>query len=174
MESNLFDLLNEYQMFTRTTAQYPEDMALAYTRLGFVGELGEIANKYKKVIRGDYTFETIKEDLVKELGDALWYLARYADALDYRLSWVFRKIEGRTYISFSSHSNIPNYIEDINKNFSDIVYTANESLLQWVGYRFAELCNDAGTDLLTVLQLNQKKLQDRLERNVIKGSGDNR
>lgn len=50
--------------------------------LGLVGEAGEVAEKYKKIIRdkkGELTNGDIQE-LVKELGDVLWYtamLARY-------------------------------------------------------------------------------------------------
>jgi len=45
------------------------------------GELGELANKIKKVERGDYTLEEMKEDLGKELADVQTYL----DILAFRI-----------------------------------------------------------------------------------------
>ncbi len=44
--------------------------------LGLVGESGEVAEKFKKIIRdqqGVLTPET-KKEIVKELGDILWYI----------------------------------------------------------------------------------------------------
>jgi len=53
--------------------------------LGLVGEAGELADKYKKIIRDkDSTIgESDRAELNKELGDVLWYvatLARYLGA----------------------------------------------------------------------------------------------
>ena len=40
-----------YQSLARTTAMYPEDMAVVYPTLGVAGESGEIADLVKKAIR---------------------------------------------------------------------------------------------------------------------------
>lgn len=47
-----------------------------YWVLGICGEAGEIADKFKKVIRdrGGYIDEQFKEDVMLELGDVLWYI----------------------------------------------------------------------------------------------------
>jgi len=107
------ETLNYYQSSAVDTAIYPKKAELEYLTLGLSGEAGEIANKVKKILRGDKEFDEVaKKDLAAELGDVLWYLAVLADALDVRLSQV-------------------------------------------------------ATD-------NIRKLMDRKERNVLKGSGDNR
>lgn len=86
------DSFKEYQAFTRTTAIYPEvgsgeDIALAYVSLGLAGEAGELANKVKKIVRdGEYDAEA----LAAELGDTLYYLARFADELGTSLNLVAR------------------------------------------------------------------------------------
>lgn len=76
---------DEYQAFTRTTAIYPQHLALPYLTAGLAEEAGEVAGKYKKSIRDGWTAEKFEEQVVAELGDVLWYLARYADELGFSL-----------------------------------------------------------------------------------------
>lgn len=95
-----------YQEWTRETAKYPKGVAefepsVAYLALGLAGEAGEVANKYKKVIRDKSGIidSDGKKDLVSELGDVLWYVARLADELGYSLEAVatlnIDKLQGR-------------------------------------------------------------------------------
>ncbi|MGI6341259.1 MAG: nucleoside triphosphate pyrophosphohydrolase family protein [Minisyncoccales bacterium] len=76
---------NEYQQKARQTAIYPnKDNNFIYPTLGLVGEAGEVAEKIKKVIRdnnGIITQEK-KEEIKKELGDVLWYIANLAYELN--------------------------------------------------------------------------------------------
>ncbi len=106
--------IKTYQEWTEKTAIYPKDAGIAYTILGLAGEAGEVAGKYKKVIRDNngVLTEDRKDQLIDELGDVLWYCARLAEEL--------------------------------------------------------------GISLEEVLQRNHDKLEDRLARNVIQGSGDKR
>ena len=76
---NVMMTFDEYQTAAASTALYPKEMGLAYTALGLAGEAGEIANKVKKVIRGDSIDpEALRKDLAKELGDVLWYVSQVA------------------------------------------------------------------------------------------------
>jgi len=83
--------LDEYQgaivgFDTNATGRYDlRDGTYVDKILGLVGEAGEVADKYKKIIRDRAS--VISDDdraaLVKELGDVLWYvatLARYLGA----------------------------------------------------------------------------------------------
>jgi NTP pyrophosphatase (non-canonical NTP hydrolase) len=80
--------LNQYQEAARNTAVYPTDMGLIYTTLGLVGESGEVAEKVKKMIRDGKTLKECRADLVKELGDVLWYAANVAHELNITLEEV--------------------------------------------------------------------------------------
>jgi NTP pyrophosphatase (non-canonical NTP hydrolase) len=72
---------DEYQALTGNTASYPQENALLYEALGFVGEAGEVANKLKKVLRGDKTVDQVRESVLDEIGDTLWYAARLCRTL---------------------------------------------------------------------------------------------
>ncbi|WP_216646146.1 MULTISPECIES: nucleoside triphosphate pyrophosphohydrolase family protein [unclassified Marinobacter] len=72
--------MNDYQEKTSATAIYPKDKALEYLTLGLVSEAGEVAGKVKKFLRGDYD-ELPREDLEKELGDVLWYIAQLCEVM---------------------------------------------------------------------------------------------
>ncbi len=84
---------NSYQGKTAKTAIYPNDtqmLAVTYTALGLANEAGEVAGKIKKAMRDDNMEITNekREQLVGELGDVLWYLARLADELNVDLDLV--------------------------------------------------------------------------------------
>ena len=81
--------LNEYQQAALETAVYPEEFRIIYPTLGMAGEAGEVADKVKKVIRdyGSFTSER-KREIVKEIGDVLWYCATLANDLGYSLEGV--------------------------------------------------------------------------------------
>ena len=76
---------NEYQEEASKTAIYPEQYKVVYPALGLAGEAGEVAEKVKKHIR-DGVLNV--DDLKKELGDVLWYLAAIASDLGLNLDDV--------------------------------------------------------------------------------------
>ena len=81
--------LNEYQKETRKTdlgtgPEHNISPTWLYYVLGLGGETGELLEKIKKHFRDDYGVWTDerKDQVVKEAGDVLWYLARLLDVLD--------------------------------------------------------------------------------------------
>lgn len=102
--------LNEYQILA---AEYRLVEAPPIERiLGFQEEVGEVCGVLKRYHRDSIPYPETRGDLVKEMGDVLWYLSAVA--------------------------------------------------------------KDWNIDLETIAQVNLLKLQDRKERNMLKGSGDNR
>lgn len=99
------ETFDAYQEGVARTAIYPEHgsgsvMALSYLGLG-LGEVGEIQGKIKKIMRdeGSWVTPEKREELLFEMGDALWYLTRLADELGASLGLVaalnLGKLEGR-------------------------------------------------------------------------------
>lgn len=86
--------LNDYQTAALRTAN-PRDKKneVFHLLLGLSGEAGEIGEKAKKIVRDhDSDFSKLDiDDLTKELGDVLWYVAVLADHFDIKLDDVGSK-----------------------------------------------------------------------------------
>jgi len=84
----------EYQQLALRTA-HPKTKKdeMFHLVLGLVGEAGEIAEKVKKTVRdNDSDFSTFDvDDLKKELGDILWYIATLSDYFDIKLDDIATK-----------------------------------------------------------------------------------
>lgn len=80
--------INEYQKQASETAIYQDKVI--YPTLGLAGEAGEIANKVKKILRDNAgeMKEDVRQNLISELGDVLWYIAALATDLKADLSEV--------------------------------------------------------------------------------------
>lgn len=98
---------NEYQKNARTTAIYKHP--IMYPALGLAGETGEVCEKVKKAYRDmdsfepfeptyytidringarDIEHEKVRENIKKEAGDILWYLANLAADFDLTLDEI--------------------------------------------------------------------------------------
>jgi len=105
-----YQAFNTYQAFALRIAQYPgvgENMV--YPAMGVAGEAGELCDKIKKHWRNTnahiadlptlLTAEQ-RQEIIKEMGDVLWYLAALANELDVQLGHVacmnIEKLQSRT------------------------------------------------------------------------------
>lgn len=81
---------NEYQQAALKTADLTRRQELFHLLLGLVGETGEIAEKFKKLVRDKNGDESLidREDIKKELGDVLWYVAVLSEYLGIKLEDV--------------------------------------------------------------------------------------
>lgn len=93
---------NEYQAGALSTAVYPDGTDLVYLPMKLAGEAGEVAEKMGKAMRnGDIVIvnDTVRfkdratehrlgEELAKELGDVLWYVAVLAKVLGFPLERI--------------------------------------------------------------------------------------
>lgn len=91
--------LGQFRMESTKTPQ----MRIIYPTLGLVGEAGEVAEKVKKLFRDQNDnpehLKTFKQEITKELGDVLWYVAALSDDLGINLDDVlqqnFEKLSSR-------------------------------------------------------------------------------
>lgn len=78
--------LDEYQKEALVTAVFTDDefKDLAHWVFGITGEAGEIAEKFKKIVRDKEAIigDTDRDEIIKEIGDVMWYLAVLAKQLD--------------------------------------------------------------------------------------------
>lgn len=81
--------LNEYQAHAIMTA-LPSALDLHYLAPGIAAEAGEVAGKWAKVVRDDESIlsEEKKMELLKEVGDTLWFAALICSVLRTDLSEV--------------------------------------------------------------------------------------
>lgn len=81
------DLHNYQEQAMRTRGNYESKRdQLLCAGLGLTGEAGEVAELLKKKM---FHMKEVKdEEIVKELGDTLWYLALVADCIGWDLSVI--------------------------------------------------------------------------------------
>lgn len=102
--------VNEYQKLAMRTdnprATWADNMFDGL--LGLNGEAGECADIMKKHFFQGHEFE--EKDMIEELGDVAWYLAKCATALGIDLEDIFRaniqKLEGRYPDGFDSERSV--------------------------------------------------------------------
>ena len=85
--------LKEYEDFMQTSKFYPQDkLPITYPALGLNGEAGEVAEKVKKCWRDNNGIfdDNIKQAIMKELADTLWYIWACADDMGYTLEDVLK------------------------------------------------------------------------------------
>lgn len=92
--------MDMYQKEATKTASYPDiGYNLIYPALGLAGEAGEVAEKIKKLWRNydvqslsELNYlpypEPLKQAIIKEMGDTLWYIAALCNELNITLADV--------------------------------------------------------------------------------------
>lgn len=90
-----------YDKLVTESSIYPPDMSIIYPAIGMSGEVGEVANKVKKVIRDKNGVfgENERCAIASEISDVLWYLTATAHDLGYTLEDIvqlsYNKIQHR-------------------------------------------------------------------------------
>lgn len=87
---------NDYQQqAARTLIDGPDatytdhEIMLVWNALGLAGEAGEVADTIKKAVFHQHGIN--RDELIKELGDVLWYVAALCSKLDVPLSEVMER-----------------------------------------------------------------------------------
>ncbi len=189
----------EYVEFTHTTAKYPNvDTDLVYPTLKLVGECGEAYEayiKYDEIMSFRNTSFLTKErldeitniqaNLIKELGDINWYIARFVH--------VFNIAESQTAYRYTYPGSIREVFINLMTTATKISELVGKSIRDDAGgeielkkqhliekylhellFLLGNIYAHFGITCEYVLDLNVAKLTKRVENNTIHGSGDNR
>lgn len=85
-----------------------DDLLLVWNALGLAGEAGEVVDTIKKAVFHRHGLN--RDELIKELGDVLWYVAALCTKLDVPLSAVMErnieKLKARYPAGYSSDQSI--------------------------------------------------------------------
>jgi NTP pyrophosphatase (non-canonical NTP hydrolase) len=182
--------IDEYVDFTHTTAIYPEDVAVQYVYAGLIEEVGEVAGIFKRWVRDEDKNESaqtrfeLKENFTKELGDVLWYTARYCvhNNINIQEEVMFAYDD---WDAFSTGVELDLSIDGIGdavanmSNATGIMVTTNDSDDAKLGmnsllFEVIYILNKFGLTMKDCYQVNYEKLSSRKQRGVIKGKGDDR
>ncbi len=179
--------LAEYPPLALGTAFYSKGNGredLLYLAMGLCGESGEVTEKFKKVLRDkDGAIDKHTRLLIaKELGDCLWYLTALCDfykiTLDNLLSHKIAP-EDHGYSIYDMSLGLSYWSGKIGKRLSGIkspfkiskgLTSEMASMLDYI----SSIAYTLGLSVVEIAQINLTKLQDRKDRNVLGGSGDNR
>lgn len=187
---------DDYEDAIATMARYPgannKLAAMIYPAFGLIGEMGEVSEKMS-AIDGSISV-TEHQELAKELGDVMWYLARMCVETGTTMRDVFERAVTRSAeepelpphaASMVLSGRIGRVSERIKKAIRDDDVSFDESLPQsrlealredlvTVASAYIELVSSLRLTLDAVADMNLAKLTSRHERGVWKGDGDNR
>ena len=166
--------IEHYQDWTRSTAIYPaagtgEVAELMYLALGLAGEVGELTQLQSRQ----------HPELLKELGDVAWYVARLASALNLTLSEPQPAVSTDFATQCLNLAHLAGMIcNSVKKLYRDgdnpeLRAKIQPPLLEIVS-QLAVLAMDSRSVLADVLAQNHDKLESRKSRNQLSGSGDHR
>lgn len=133
-----------------------------YLRLGYISEVGEVAGKLAKKIRGDIVTD---ECIMLEIGDCAWMVA--VDAKRLGESLVISDYIKAQYNVVSMTASFPKCpIEQL------YFFLNTVPLLRF--YAVKKSCEKLHLNFKKCLQMNNKKLASRKARGKIRGNGDDR
>lgn len=171
--------LSDYQVAAYKTAAYPKESAITYPTMGLVGEIGEVCNKCKKIIRDDGGILTKdrRSQIRKEIGGVLWYVAALATDLNQQLrdEWTLptKQFMGinKCCLRLAYHAGrVATMVDEGVAGEGALVMTNLSAIL----HICAMLLYHLDTDIETVAQENIDILTSRVERGTLHGDGDNR
>jgi len=184
------DLLTFQKKAWETALYINNGKNILYPCLGLIGESGELTEKFKKIIRDDNNILTTSKikDILSELSDVLWYVSAICSELGTCLNTLWEMRQTSCYHLLNNCDNnrimlkLNLYVSNITR-LIDLQYYDNKPF-----YRLYLINNHLG-NILTVIdiiskrfgynifkicEININKLTDRMHRNVLHGSGDNR
>lgn len=161
--------LEEYIKKAKETC-LPQCFNEEYLTAGLISEIGEVADKLKHEIRDEKPVHT--EDMLRELGDVLWYVCVLSLFREYTEFHTNLRIEQTVFNRAKAHPI--NLLHEMHEAVTDCVLGGtsfdSKRLIEYIH------CMAVKYDscIEEVAEINIKKLRLRKEKNMIKGSGGDR
>lgn len=175
------EFMDLYQKWTDCVATYPkDDKRPVYPCMGLMGESGELIDKLKKIIRGD---DPDEEGIKKEIGDVLWYVARFCEDSGLKMSdyWGIRTV--RSYFgenqNFFLSTGLMKHVSKLcdrawlESDTNQYLSIISECIGGILGV-LTRLCENFDYTIEDAMRNNMDKLESRKKRGTIQGSGDER
>lgn len=173
----------DYQKKSASTKIYLPEVSIQYLILGLIGEFGEI---YDELSNEEILEPSKEQNLAKEIGDYCWYAALICEDFGFDISKVFQTSRPPV-TEKADHEEILNRlfkISELTKKYFRDEYPGEMSATRkdQIAINLAEsmfllrrLVHDFTIyDFDEILAMNVQKLQDRKDRGVLSGSGNNR
>lgn len=165
-------MFKDFTNWTVTTSKHKtNEDAIACALLGLGGEMYEyIEKRYED-------FNVPEEEIKKELGDLCWYIGH----LSYRIGYEPKVIDHFIKIERDGIATVFRLQELFKKVIRDNQYEITDKYRDRIHILISQLlsmvvneCDSWGWRLNNILDLVMGKLEDRKERGMIGGEGDNR
>lgn len=133
--------LSEYQKRARTTEQRAsaEGVEQIVPLLGLAGEVGELLNEYKKLLRDGSAHVRFRERLAEELGDVLWYAAETATKFELDLNDVAERNLAKTQARWGGHGIDGQMLLGLPPHAFDVNFPAGERIPRHFVAEFREV-----------------------------------
>lgn len=145
-------------LFLNEPDKWTSDMIHHYCWLGLIGELGELVNVEKKVIRGDKPREEFRELIKDELGDVFWYLSMLVEDLPFQED-PYKSKPRLTFLMTALATAIDNY------NFSLFLGTSMKD----IAINIEKYMQDWDLDHPEIWEHNINKLRERQKNGTLQG-----
>lgn len=164
----------EYQELTEETADYPKELRKTYLSWGLKGEVGEMMDKFKKLIRDcgwnpekDPYCKNIPKEKVKEIklemGDIMWYCAQ----ID---KWIYKNENIENFELYMAPNKKSGY--SIKILLDNLYIAAYYSKTSRIKKELNFLAEHLECTLGDICSMNYAKLISRKVRNTLHGEGD--
>lgn len=169
-EENIIKL-SEYKKDALSTAFYPNiGENILYPIIAVFEESGELIEKLEE--------SAPPKDIAKELGDILWYCAMIFHELDEDFVFKIEKGYLTTDKLMTHNCRIAGIIKKSQRDENGVLVDNKRAELKGhLNFVLTFVCNVAnqiGFSLEEICDMNIRKIEDRVKRGTLSGSGDNR
>jgi len=83
--------IDEYQEWTKTTIGYETKKEASLLYSGLIKTIGEMSGLAEKFYSGEGSYSSWTHDAKEKLGTIQWYLNRYADSMEWKMSDILEE-----------------------------------------------------------------------------------